>query len=91
MDLDFRPDQWHDARAFGVSIRTILCSVEIVIGTQDEINAAVLEKLSQVQLTDQQMSDARVEGSVDHAISTLLDLGPRLVIEKLGKEGARNS
>ncbi len=89
LDLDFRPDQWHDARAFGVSIRTILCSVEIVIGTQDEINAAVLEKLSQVQLTDQQMSDARVEGSVDHAISTLLDLGPRLVIEKLGKEGAR--
>ncbi|MCY3593849.1 MAG: 5-dehydro-2-deoxygluconokinase [Bacteroidetes bacterium] len=89
LDLDFRPDQWHDARAFGVSIRTALRSVEIVIGTRDEINAAVLENPDQVQLTDQQVSDARVEGDVNRAVSTLLDLGPRLVIEKCGAEGAR--
>ena len=89
LDLDFRPDQWHDARAFGVSIRTALRSVEIVIGTRDEINAAVLENPDQVQLTDQQVSDARVEGDVNRAVSTLLDFGPRLVIEKCGAEGAR--
>ena len=89
LDLDFRPDQWHDARDFGVSIRTALRSVEIVIGTRDEINAAVLENPDQVQLIDQQVSDARVEGNVNRAVSTLLDLGPRLVIEKCGAEGAR--
>lgn len=88
LDLDFRPDQWHDARAFGVSIRTALRSVEIVIGTRDEINAAVLKNPDQVQLIDQQVSDARVEGNVNRAISTLLTLGPRLVIEKCGAEGA---
>jgi 5-dehydro-2-deoxygluconokinase len=39
LDIDFRPDQWHDARAFGVTIRAALRLVDIVIGTEDEINA----------------------------------------------------
>ncbi len=89
LDLDFRPDQWHDAQAYGVAIRTALKNVEILIGTQDEIKAAVMEDADQVQLTDQQMSDARVEGNVDRAVTALLALGPRLVIEKCGAEGAR--
>ncbi|MYH61360.1 MAG: 5-dehydro-2-deoxygluconokinase, partial [Caldilineaceae bacterium SB0675_bin_29] len=41
-DLDFRPDQWHDPRAFGVVARSVLPNVDVVIGTEDEINAAVL-------------------------------------------------
>lgn len=31
-DLDFRPDQWHDPRAFGVVSRSIMHSVDVVIG-----------------------------------------------------------
>ncbi len=89
LDLDFRPDQWHDTRAYGVAIRTALKNVEILIGTQDEIKAAVMEDADQVQLTDQQISDARVAGNVDRAVTALLALGPRLVIEKCGAEGAR--
>lgn len=38
LDIDFRPDQWHDPRAFGVSIRAILPLVDIVIATEDEID-----------------------------------------------------
>ena len=41
LDIDFRPDQWHDPRAFGVAVRSILPLVDIVIGTEDELNAAL--------------------------------------------------
>src|SRR5437763_11678201 len=37
LDIDFRPDQWLDARAFGATIRSVLAYVDIVIGTEDEI------------------------------------------------------
>ena len=42
LDIDFRPDQWHDPRAFGVVVRSVLPLVDIVIGTEDEINASML-------------------------------------------------
>ena len=42
LDLDFRPDQWHDLRAFGTTVRSALPCADIVMGTQDEINAAIL-------------------------------------------------
>ena len=88
-DLDFRPDQWHDARAFGLAARAVMRQVRIVIGTQDEINASVLEDPDQVELTHQQVSDARVGGNVAQAIKTILQMGPELVVEKCGAEGAR--
>jgi 5-dehydro-2-deoxygluconokinase len=40
LDIDYRADQWHDPRAFGVSIRNALPLVDIAIGTEDEIKAA---------------------------------------------------
>ena len=89
LDIDFRPDQWHDPRAFGVVIRSALRLVDIVIGTDDEINAAMLSDVDQMSLTHSQVSDARVSGDTDTAVSTLLALGPRAVIQKRGEEGAR--
>jgi len=59
LDIDFRPDQWHDPRAFGVAIRSVLRNVNVVIGTQDEINAAMLTDPAQMTLTDSQISDTR--------------------------------
>ena len=29
LDIDFRPDQWHDPRAFGVAIRAVLPLVDM--------------------------------------------------------------
>ncbi|MXZ22799.1 MAG: 5-dehydro-2-deoxygluconokinase, partial [Caldilineaceae bacterium SB0665_bin_25] len=88
-DLDFRPDQWHDPRAFGVVARSVLPNVDVVIGTEDEINAAVLSDASQMSLTHSQVSDAKVEGDVKSAIEWLLQLGPKAVVEKVGALGSR--
>ncbi len=88
-DLDFRPDQWHDPRAFGVVARSVLPNVDVVIGTEDEINAAVLSDASQMSLTHSQVSDAKVEGDVKAAIDWLLKLGPEAVVEKVGALGSR--
>lgn len=40
LDIDYRPDQWHDARAFGMTTRVTLPLVDIAIGTEDEVLAA---------------------------------------------------
>ena len=89
LDLDFRPDQWHDARAFGVAIRSTLRLADVVLGTVDEVNAAVLADPSDVRLDHSQVSDARVAGDVEAAVARLLDLGAGSVVEKRGEEGAR--
>jgi len=89
LDIDFRPDQWHDPRAFGVAVRSILPLVDIVIGTEDELNAALLLDTGQMNLTHSQMSDTRVTGNVEDAIETLLSLGPTVLLQKLGADGVR--
>jgi 5-dehydro-2-deoxygluconokinase len=89
LDIDFRPDQWHDARAFGVAVRSALPLVDIVIGTEDEINAALLRDTGAVSLTHSQVSDTRVAGDVNAAIATVLGYGPRVLLQKRGGEGAR--
>jgi 5-dehydro-2-deoxygluconokinase len=89
LDLDFRPDQWSDPRSFAVNMRSALRLVDIALGTDDEINAAVLSEASQISLTEAQVSDARVAGDVDAAIGMLLALGPRVLLQKRGKAGAR--
>jgi 5-dehydro-2-deoxygluconokinase len=40
VDLDFRPDQWHDARAYAVNVRVLLHLADLVVGTEDEARAA---------------------------------------------------
>ncbi len=41
LDLDFRAELWPDARTYGVAIRSALPLIDIVIGTLDEVKAAV--------------------------------------------------
>lgn len=89
LDVDFRPDQWHDPRTFGVAIRSVLRVVDVVIGTADELRAAVLSDPSQVAVNHSQVSDAKVGGDVEAAIAGLLALGPKAVVEKIGPQGAR--
>jgi len=89
LDIDFRPDQWHDPRAFGVTIRAAARLVDLVIGTVDEINAAMLTDTSQMSLTHSQVSDTKVAGDTASAIQRFLSMGPEIVIEKRGQHGAR--
>ena len=88
LDIDFRPDQWHDARAFGVVLRSALRLVDIVVGTDDEINATMLTDTSQISLTHSQVSDARVSGDINAAIQALLGLGPQVLAHKRGAAGS---
>jgi 5-dehydro-2-deoxygluconokinase len=86
LDLDFRPDQWHDARAYGVTMRRALGLADVVIGTEDETKAAALTDASAVSVAHSQVSDAHVSGDVKHAVSAVLACGPEALVLKCGAE-----
>ncbi|MEX2542137.1 MAG: 5-dehydro-2-deoxygluconokinase [Trueperaceae bacterium] len=90
MDLDFRADQWHDARAYGVNVRALLRNVDVAIGTEEEINAAMLTDPAQLRVVDQQVSAPEIGGDVEANIEALLALtaGPEVVVAKRGSAGA---
>src|SRR5258705_1478921 len=87
LDLDFRPDQWHDARAFGVTVRSLLRLTDLVIGTADEVKAAALSEGLLVTVEDSQVSGAQVSGDVLKAVDTILSAGPEALALKRGGEG----
>lgn len=89
LDLDFRPDQWHDPRAYGVAVRSALHCVDIIVGTEDEINAAMLTDPHAVRLTYSQVTDAKIMGNTAKHVCALMEYGPRVVVEKRGKHGCR--
>jgi 5-dehydro-2-deoxygluconokinase len=88
LDVDFRPNQWHDVRAFGVAVRSALRLVDVVIGTEDEINAAMLVDARQMTAT-QSVSDTHVAGDTERAIAAILAAGPEALILKTGARGSR--
>ena len=88
LDVDFRPDQWTDARAFGVTIRSVLPLVDIVLGTEDECKAVTLTDPTQVNLTHSQVSAARVSGDLLAAVQAMHRRGPKTIIVKRGEKGA---
>ena len=87
-DLDFRADQWHDPRAYGVSARAVLPQADVVLGTEEEVKAAVLTEASQVQIAHSQISAPTVAGDLEAAIAALLARGPQALVVKRGARGA---
>jgi 5-dehydro-2-deoxygluconokinase len=88
LDFDLRTDQWHDLRTFGVTIRSTLPVIDVAIGTEDEIKAAMLRDVAQVSVVDSQVSGADVTGDLDTAIQTILARGPEVLVIKRGQQGA---
>lgn len=88
LELDFRPDQWHDPRAFGVTTRAALRLVDVAIGTSDEVKAAALRDGGSVSVEHSQVSDARVAGDLAAAIAVVLSSGPQALVMTRGREGA---
>ena len=86
LDLDFRPDQWHDARSYGVTIRAAMRFADVVIGTADEVKAGALKAESHVSVEHSQVSGARVGGDVMKAIEAVLAAGPDALVMKRGGE-----
>ena len=90
LDLDFRADQWRDPRAFGVNIRALLPLVDVAIGTEEEINAATLQRPEDIVIRDQQISAPEIKGDIDANIGAILSVpnGPEALVVKRGSDGA---
>lgn len=88
VDLDFRADQWHDPRAFGVMTRAFLQHCSLAIGTEEEVLATMLKDPAQVTITDQQISAPEIRGNIDEAISALIQSGLKALVVKRGEKGS---
>jgi 5-dehydro-2-deoxygluconokinase len=92
LDLDFRADQWHDARAFGVVLRGLLPQVDVAIGTEEEVKAAMLGDPAQVRISHSQITAPEISGDLDDSVRQLLRLwtrsDSRVLVVKRGAQGA---
>jgi len=88
MDLDLRADQWQDVRAFGLMVRSVLPLVDIVVGTEEEIKAAVLESAGQISITHSQITSPEISGDLDTALHSLLERGLEALVVKQGSKGS---
>ena len=89
LDLDFRADQWHDPRAFGLSVRALLPQVSVALGTEEEINAAMLTDPADIEIRHQQISAPIIRGDVGANIEAMLSMrpGPEALLVKRGARG----
>ncbi|HWR99664.1 MAG TPA: 5-dehydro-2-deoxygluconokinase [Prolixibacteraceae bacterium] len=88
IDLDFRADQWHDARSFGVTARAYLRNCTIALGTEEEILATMLSDPNQIQIKNQQISAPEIRGNVNDAIRDIMALGIEALVVKRGAKGS---
>ena len=88
LDLDFRADQWHDPRAYGVTTRAFLQYCDMAIGTEEEILATMLKDPGQIRIRNQQISAPEIGGDIDSAISEILDIGLEALVVKRGVKGS---
>ena len=87
-DIDFRADQWHDVRAFGVNARAVLRNVDVALGTEEEILAAMLTDPGQLEIKHSQISAPVITGDLGESIQAILALGPSTLVVKRGAKGA---
>jgi 5-dehydro-2-deoxygluconokinase len=88
LDVDYRPDQWPNMQTFGVTIRSALRYVDIVIGTSEEIKAAAKIGQGQAHVTHSQVSNYEVQADQDTAVERILSAGPPILVLKSGTEGS---
>ena len=86
-DIDFRADQWHDIRAFGIVARQFLNLTDIVLGTQEEVLALMLEDKKDLVISHQQISSPKIQGNVNKGIDFILNKNIEMLIMKTGAEG----
>jgi 5-dehydro-2-deoxygluconokinase len=91
VDLDFRADQWHDPRAFGVNIRAMLPMVDVAMGTEEEINAAMLRRPEDIVIHHSQITAPEIRGDVNANTAALLERLPEhgALVVKTGARGSR--
>jgi 5-dehydro-2-deoxygluconokinase len=89
VDLDFRADQWHDPRAYGVTARAFLNYCTMAVGTEEEVLATMVKDPSQIKIRNQQISAPEISGNIDEAIKAILRTGVKTLIIKRGDKGSR--
>ena len=47
VDLDLRPTEWTEAHAYGVAIRDAVPDIDVLIGTEEEFYAALMQPVDQ--------------------------------------------
>jgi 5-dehydro-2-deoxygluconokinase len=88
IDLDFRADQWHDARAFGITARAFLRNCTIALGTEEEILATMLSDPANIKIRNQQISAPEIRGDIDASIKSIMKLGIKALVFKRGSKGS---
>lgn len=88
IDLDFRADQWHDSRAYGITARAYLQYCKMAIGTEEEILATMLKDPAQISIKNQQISAPEIKGNINDAITDILKTGVEVLIVKRGEKGS---
>jgi len=88
IDLDFRADQWHDARSFGITARAFLRNCTIALGTEEEILATMLSDPANIEIKNQQISAPQIRGDIDASIKAIMKLGIDALIVKRGPKGS---
>lgn len=89
-DLDFRADQWHDPRAYGITARALLPLVDVAIGTEEELNAMMLTDPADIEIQHQQISAPIIHGDIEANIRSVMSMpnGPEALVVKRGSAGA---
>jgi 5-dehydro-2-deoxygluconokinase len=86
-DIDFRADQWHDVRAFGIVARSFLPFTDIVLGTEEELLALMLTDKEDLAISHQQISAPEIKGNVQKGIEFILEQKTELLVMKSGANG----
>ncbi|GHF37780.1 5-dehydro-2-deoxygluconokinase [Deinococcus metalli] len=85
LDLDFRADMWPGLLGYGLNIRALLRDVDVVLGTEEEINAALLRDPADVTIRHSMITAPEIRGDVAANTAALLAEVPVVIV----KEGAR--
>jgi len=88
VDLDFRADQWHDPRAYGVTTRAFLNHCSMAVGTEEEVLATMVKDPSQIKIRNQQISAPEITGNIEEAIKAILKTGVETLVVKRGDKGS---
>jgi 5-dehydro-2-deoxygluconokinase len=85
MDLDLRPTEWPHPRVFGLTLRSVMPLVEVIIGTEEEFHAA-LAPHPDVAMARGSVSEEE-QTNLEHHIADLIDRFGVTVVLKRGARG----
>jgi len=87
MDLDLRPDQWQEPWDFGLNVRTILPSLDVIIGTEEEFFALLAQ--DPVKIMEGKPVDSAQREALPALMTDLLRCGHarRALVIKRGERG----